>query len=148
MSQTREEERYTGRYNRLFPMKPSVNSFITIYVLYLLDKHEDGMYGKEMMNEMTKRFKGAWSPSHGLVYPILSELEKEGIVDGKWDRGSNNRNVRKYAITEAGRAFYQAKKKEAESSFTESLIMIELFMMDVYEGKSYDFSDLSDIEEE
>ena len=148
MSQTREEERYTGKYNRLFPMKPSVNSFITIYVLYLLDKYEEGMYGKEMIGEMIKRFRGTWTPSHGLVYPILSELEKEGIIDGKWDRGSNNRNVRKYAITEAGRLFYQKKKEEAERSFTESLIMIELFMMDVYGENVYDFSDMSDVEEE
>lgn len=134
-----KNERYSGQYNRLFPMKTSVNTFIRVYLLFLLDKHES-MYGKEMIDRMRKRFQGSWSPSHGLVYPILAELEKEELIRGIWTKGPGNRQVKKYQLTEKGRENFSAERGVAEKAFEDSLMMLELFMIDVYETEMYDFS--------
>lgn len=133
------EHRYEGKYNRMFPMKTSVNTFITTYIMHLLDKN-GSMYGKEMIDEMNRRFKGSWTPSHGLVYPILNELEKEGLIKGRWSRGSHNRSVKDYILTSKGKNVYKIEKKRAEKAFSDSLVMMELFMLDVYDEKMYDMS--------
>lgn len=136
----RVEKRYASKYNRLMPMKTSVNTFITTYILFMLNKH-DKMYGKEMIDEMNKRFKGTWTPSHGLVYPILNELEEAGVIKGKWVTGATRRQVKEYSLTKRGQNVYELEKRESEKAFTESLTMLELFMMDVYDTPVYDFSE-------
>ena len=47
----KEKPRYTGSYNRLFPLKVSTNTFLTIYILHLL-KTKGRLYGKEIINEI------------------------------------------------------------------------------------------------
>jgi len=53
--------------------------FSRFYVLSLLS--ERPMTGKEIMDETEKRSGGAWRPSPGLVYPLLSRLQAEGLVE-------------------------------------------------------------------
>lgn len=140
MTAIAKPKRYSGQYNRLFPMKTSVNTFIRTYILFLLDKR-GAMYGKEMIDKMRKRFKGTWTPSHGLVYPILSELETEGFIKGKWTRGPSNRQVKQYRLTEKGRSKYLLEKRKTERAFNDSLMMLELFMIDVYDTEMIDLRD-------
>lgn len=135
----KESKRYAGKYNRLMPMKTSVNTFITTYILHMLDKR-GSMYGKAMIDEMTKRFKGSWTPSHGLVYPILSELEQEGILKGRWITGETKRQVKEYSLTKRGQSVFELEKRESEQAFIESITMMELFMLDVYDTESMDFT--------
>lgn len=138
---TKETQRYSNKYHRMMPMKTSVNTFITTYVLYMLDK-KGAMYGKAMIDEMTKRFKGSWAPSHGLVYPILNELEQSGVIEGRWITGSTRRHVKEYSLTERGQSVYKLEKEESEQAFIDSITMLELFMLDVYESEPLDFSDV------
>lgn len=140
MSKSKEEQRYGSKYNRMMPMRTSVNTFITTYILYLLDK-KGSMYGKEMIDEMTRRFKTSWSPSHGLVYPILNELEKEGIVTGKWKSGRTKRQIKEYSLTERGHHIFELEKRESEQAFNESMMMMELFMIDVYDTQMIDLTE-------
>jgi DNA-binding MarR family transcriptional regulator len=58
------------------------------------------MHGYQMIQELSRRSDGAWTPSPGSIYPTLQLLEDEGLVtshqspDGK----------RMFEITDAGRA--------------------------------------------
>ena len=133
------KNRYRDSYNRLLPMRPSVNAFITLYLLHLLNENEK-LYGKEMIDMMMKRFKGSWTPSHGLVYPILKELEEDGLIKGTWTKGATNRSIKEYELTKAGRSVYNVEKKYMEKDFNATMTMIETFMVDIYNTEMIDFS--------
>lgn len=66
-------------------------------VLLLLS--EEPMHGYQLMQSIGERTQGRWSPSPGAIYPTLSQLEDEGLVETSKEGG------RKLAtLTEAGRA--------------------------------------------
>ena len=58
------------------------------------------MHGYQLMQQIAERSQGAWRPSPGTIYPVLSQLEDEGLVEITRDQG------RKMAtLTDDGRAF-------------------------------------------
>ncbi|MGH3921940.1 MAG: PadR family transcriptional regulator, partial [Pseudonocardiaceae bacterium] len=42
---------------------------------------EQPMHGYQLMQAITERTAGAWRPSPGAIYPTLSQLEDEGLID-------------------------------------------------------------------
>ena len=40
----------------------------------------------------------------GSLYPALQRLEMQGLITAKWEMSENNRRVRHYRLTAAGRA--------------------------------------------
>lgn len=48
-------------------------------ILLLLD--EQPRHGYELIQEITERTAGAWTPSPGSIYPTLQALEDEGLVE-------------------------------------------------------------------
>ena len=59
---------------------------------------ERPMHGYEMIQELGARTGGAWEPSPGSVYPTLTLLEEEGLIEG-----TNEAGKRQYQLTDAGR---------------------------------------------
>lgn len=136
-----DKPRYSGSYNRLFPLKISTNTFVTIYILHLLKK-KGRLYGKEIINEIEDRFAGKWKPSHGLVYPILRELEKENLVKGEWMGDGTKKTIRVYKITQAGIEAYEQEKNKHKEIFTESFTILETLMGDLYKDfQIWDFTE-------
>ena len=66
--------------------------FTRYYVLYLLSEAE--LTGKDIIDESVKRSEGDWTPSPGLIYPLLGRLVRDGLI-GELDGG-------KFKITEEG----------------------------------------------
>lgn len=64
---------------------------------------EEPMHGYQLMQEMSARSGGVWRPSPGSVYPTLSQLEDEGLVEGEKDGGR-----RVFSLTDDGRAAAEA----------------------------------------
>lgn len=63
---------------------------------------EGPMHGYQLMQTITERTGGKWSPSPGAVYPTLSQLEDEGLVT------VSNENGRKLvSLTDAGRQYVE-----------------------------------------
>jgi DNA-binding PadR family transcriptional regulator len=52
------------------------------------------MTGKSIINEITERSDNSWTPSPGLIYPLLGRLVRDGFIH-EHENG-------KYGITEAG----------------------------------------------
>lgn len=76
--------------------------------LYLLALLEDGArHGYELITALTDRFGGTYRPSAGTVYPRLSRLEEEGLVQ----RSDDGRKAT-YTLTDAGRAELDARRGE------------------------------------
>jgi DNA-binding PadR family transcriptional regulator len=66
-------------------------------VLRLLS--EKPMHGYQMIQELSARSGGAWSPSAGSVYPTLQMLADEGLVTSEEAAGK-----KVFSLTEAGTA--------------------------------------------
>ncbi len=65
-------------------------------ILLLLS--EEPRHGYQIIQDITERSGGAWKPSPGSVYPALSALQDEGLVD---DEKVDGRRV--FSLTDAGR---------------------------------------------
>lgn len=67
--------------------------------LYLLSLLAEGpKHGYELIQSLSDRFGGTYSPSAGTIYPRLAKLEEDGLVSKESD---GRKTV--YSITEAGR---------------------------------------------
>ena len=63
--------------------------------------------GYQIIGELAERSRGTWRPSPGSVYPVLQQLEDEGlVVSASADVG------RVYRITDAGTAYVEAHREE------------------------------------
>ncbi|WP_184752439.1 PadR family transcriptional regulator [Microbacterium thalassium] len=80
---------------------------LRLYLLNLLD--EGPRHGYDIMQALSDRTGGTYTPSAGTVYPRLAKLEEEGLVSKTVD---GRKTV--YAITEAGRAEVEARSGELE----------------------------------
>lgn len=63
--------------------------------------------GYQVIQEIADRTGGAWRPSPGSVYPTLSQLEDEGLVEGDDERGR-----RALRLSDAGRDFLADHESE------------------------------------
>ncbi|GAA3751675.1 hypothetical protein GCM10022240_01040 [Microbacterium kribbense] len=70
---------------------------LRLYLLNLLD--DQPRHGYDLMQALSDRTGGTYTPSAGTVYPRLAKLEEEGLVTKTVD---GRKTV--YAITDAGRA--------------------------------------------
>jgi DNA-binding PadR family transcriptional regulator len=80
---------------------------LRLYLLALLD--EQPRHGYELIQALSDRFGGTYSPSAGTIYPRLSKLEEEGLVSKSTD---GRKTV--YEITDAGRAELEARRDELD----------------------------------
>lgn len=72
--------------------------------LYVLDIiAQQPRYGNEIMDLLADRTNGQWVSNPGAIYPLLTQLEKEGFIEGKWE-DPEKRTVRMYTITSTGQA--------------------------------------------
>ena len=58
--------------------------------------------GYQIIQELSERSNGAWRPSPGSVYPILQQLEDEGLVEI-----SSSLSGKTYNLTETGKALVE-----------------------------------------
>jgi len=56
------------------------------------------MHGYQMIQELSERSGGAWTPSPGSIYPALQLLQDEGLVSAEETEGK-----RVFTLTDAGR---------------------------------------------
>ena len=81
-------------------------------VLLLLD--EEPMHGYQLMQAIADRSNGAWQPSPGAVYPLLGQLEDEGLITMTADSGR-----RLATLTDAGRDAVRAGRESWPDPFAE-----------------------------
>ena len=80
---------------------------LRLYLLSLLD--ESPRHGYDLMQALSDRTGGTYTPSAGTIYPRLAKLEEEGLVTKTVD---GRKTV--YAITDAGRAEVAARAGDLE----------------------------------
>ncbi|WP_460801570.1 PadR family transcriptional regulator [Microbacterium sp. GXF6406] len=103
-------------------MSPAVFSHgdLRLYLLSLLAESPQHGYG--IIQALTERTGGTYTPSAGTIYPRLAKLEEEGLVT-KTAEGRTSI----YAITDAGRAELAAREGDIagiESGIADSVRLI------------------------
>ncbi len=77
-------------------------------VLALLAE-KGAQHGYAIMNELAERSGGLWRPSPGSIYPVLSQLQDEGLVVVEESEGRRN-----FSLTEAGRGYVAEHPEEMD----------------------------------
>jgi DNA-binding PadR family transcriptional regulator len=103
-------------------MSPAVFSHgdLRIYLLSLLAESPQHGYG--IIQALTDRTGGTYTPSAGTIYPRLAKLEEEGLVTKTADGRTTI-----YAITDAGRAEVASRETDLagiEAGLTDSVRLI------------------------
>jgi DNA-binding PadR family transcriptional regulator len=73
--------------------------------LLLLD--EQPRHGYDLIQEIGKRSEGSWTPSPGSIYPVLQQLEDEGLIS--FERVDGRKTA---SLTEAGTAHVEEHRAE------------------------------------
>ena len=81
---------------------------LRLYLLALLE--ERPRHGYELIQALSERFGGTYSPSAGTIYPRLAKLVEEGLVTKRTD---GRKSV--YEITDAGRAELESRRHELDA---------------------------------
>jgi len=103
---------------------------LPLYVLYILSL--DATNGYDISQKIGERTKGLWVPSTGGIYPILNKLEKEKMVEGKWD--DSKKKIQKiYTLTEEGLKELEDKKVLLKGRIEEALQVFKIVYKDLYE---------------
>ncbi len=73
----------------------------------LLVLAEQPLNGYGLMQEIESRSEGVWRPSPGSVYPVLAQLEDEGLIRGEDDEGR-----KRFVLTDDGKAYVDENRGE------------------------------------
>jgi PadR family transcriptional regulator, regulatory protein PadR len=64
------------------------------------------LYGLEILRELESR--SDLVITEGTVYPLLTRLRKDGLIEGEWEESESGHPRRYYRLTAAGRSRAQA----------------------------------------
>jgi DNA-binding PadR family transcriptional regulator len=76
---------------------------------------EEPLHGYAVIGLLAERSGGLWRPSPGSVYPVLGQLEVEGLVSAD---ESSGRKV--FALTDAGRGYVEEHAAELSEPWSEA----------------------------
>jgi PadR family transcriptional regulator PadR len=60
-------------------------------------------YGYELVEALSKQTEGVLAMGQSTLYPMLYNLEAQGLVVGKWSAGPTGRDRKYYSLTPTGR---------------------------------------------
>ena len=72
---------------------------LPLVVMHLLD--QEPRYGNEIMELIAEHTQGQWVANPGAIYPLLTMLVEEGLVEGEW-ADPRKRTMRIYHLTAEG----------------------------------------------
>ena len=82
----------------------------TVLILKLLE--EKDMYGYEMISNLAKKSNHTFDLKAGTLYPLLHNLEKNGIVESYEESTASERTRKYYHLTEKGKDVLKIKEKD------------------------------------
>jgi len=63
---------------------------------------ENPMYGYQLVKEMERRSMGYFRLKEGTLYPALHRIERDGVIEGRWELSENGQSRRYYHVTRQG----------------------------------------------
>ncbi|WP_027623130.1 PadR family transcriptional regulator [Clostridium lundense] len=102
---------------------------LPLYALFILSLGPTN--GNDIANQIGERTNGLWIPSTGGIYPLLKRLEKQKLVEGKWD-DSKNKIQKIYTLTDLGIEELEGKKELLKNKIEEALEVFNIVYKDLY----------------
>ncbi|MBU5256593.1 PadR family transcriptional regulator [Tissierella praeacuta] len=90
--------------------KNLITGSTTMLILKLLEDKD--MYGYLMIEELAKRSDNTFSLKAGTLYPLLHNLELDGMVNSYDEKADSGRIRKYYSITKKGKKMLKEKKEE------------------------------------
>lgn len=120
---------YKSERNRNTTFKISMTAIVKLLILNMLSQEQ--LYGNKIIDNITLIFKDKWTPSPGMIYPLLRQLEDEGYIIGWWSEPVK-RTTRYYKITDEGINYFEIIKKNYQVLISDSIQMLESIINAVY----------------
>lgn len=79
-------------------------------ILTILKRGES--YGYQIIQDVKELSGGSLEWSDGMLYPVLHKLEKDGLVQSRWEVSDEGRRRKYYSITGEGREELSSAKSE------------------------------------
>jgi PadR family transcriptional regulator PadR len=98
-------------------------SHIALLVLGLLE--DEPKYGYAIIKELDARSNSYFQMKEGSLYPVLHQLEKEGLVKTQWRQQRGKLNRRYYSITARGRKALTTGREGFEAHVTAMRSVLE-----------------------
>ena len=99
---------------------------LALFILHSLGQQPKSGY--ELLKEIEEKTEGVWVPSKGTLYPILKQLEDEGLI-AVIEIGKRSKHI--FALTESGEATLRTVKAHKKESHEKHLqfknLVIEIF---------------------
>lgn len=88
-------------------------SYWTFIVLELLA--EEDRWGYELSRIVKQRTKGLYELRHGVLYPLLSQLEKNKMLSSRIQKSPYGRYCKYFSLTPKGRILLEEERKTIEA---------------------------------
>jgi PadR family transcriptional regulator, regulatory protein PadR len=126
---SRKAARGRGRASDVFGGELRRRDVFPLLVLHLVGR--EPAYGNRLIEEIEEITQGVITVNPNTMYPLLRELERKGMIEGKWEH-PDRRTRRFYSITDAGRSEYERLQGEL-SPFLDSMIRtVTLIKREIY----------------
>lgn len=91
----------------------SSKDFLRMCTLSYMIKKKDSAYGREIIRHIQGK-SVAWNPSHGSLYPLLSEMVKNNMIY-VYDEDIET-NIKRYKLTTKGVNYYKSRALEFKNT--------------------------------
>jgi transcriptional regulator len=82
----------------------------TLDLLILRTLELEPLHGAAIAERIFQTTKGTFQVKAGSLFPALHRLERDGWIDGRWERPAAGRRVKSYSLTREGRRHLSAEK--------------------------------------
>jgi DNA-binding PadR family transcriptional regulator len=125
----RPRARRAGRSMDVFGGEIRRRDVFPLLVLHLIARERQ--YGNRLIEEIERITEGVISANPNTIYPLLRELEAQGMIKGDWEH-PDRRTRRYYSITAPGRRELRRLLAELEPFLDSVIRSVTLIKREVY----------------
>jgi PadR family transcriptional regulator PadR len=129
VAEARRRGRRSGRSMDVFGGEVRRRDVFPLLVLHLIQR--EPAYGNRLIEEIEEMTEGVISVNPNTIYPLLRELEAQGMIAGGWEH-PDRRTRRYYSITAAGRKEYRRLLAELEPFLDSVIRSVSLIKREIY----------------
>jgi len=118
-----------GRSMDVFGGEIRRRDLFPLLVLHLIAR--EPAYGNRLIEEIEAITDGVLSVNPNTIYPLLRELEAQGMIEGSWEH-PDRRTRRYYSITAAGRKEHRRLVAEVEPFLDSVINTVTLIKREIY----------------
>lgn len=120
-----------GRASDVFGGEIRRRDVFPLLVLHLLSRDEAASYGNRLIERIEEITDGAISVNPNTIYPLLRQMESDGLIEGNWEH-PDRRSRRHYTVTTAGQKEYVRLRGEVEPFLDSVITSITLLKKELY----------------